>query len=168
MQGLFYFFFRLFTLIANALRVSEQHSNWNVMLPVILRFIFPVVLVPLVGAIISIRLEIDQGNFSFRVFIPQEMVGNPAGGGRRIIGGILVVGEPLAFLGERLVAEQQDILKQAENVFLMTVGDEPVFIPRITANNKYASVRQVFQVLEWLCPIQKHQHVPSAFSSTCG
>ena len=48
------------------------------MLPVVLSLIVPVVLLPFVGAIVSVRFEIDQHYLGIREIIPQQMINNPA------------------------------------------------------------------------------------------
>ena len=51
------------------------------MLAVILGFVLPIVLVPLVRAVTAIRVEIDQHHLGIREIIPQQVVGNPARSG---------------------------------------------------------------------------------------
>ena len=111
------------------------------MLAVIRCFVLPIVLVPLVRAVTAIRLEIDRHHLGIREIIPQQVVGNPARSGGCVVGGGLEFIESLTLLGQSLIAQEEDILEQREDFLVFAVGDEPVFIPGIAADNEELAIR---------------------------
>ena len=50
--------------------MSKQNPDGNFVLPVVFGLVLPVVLMPFVGAVVSIRQEIDQHYLGIREIIP--------------------------------------------------------------------------------------------------
>ena len=69
--------------------MSKLQEDGHIVLPVILRLIQPIVLVPLVRAVVPVRLEIDQQHLGIREIIPQQVIGNPSRGRGCVVRGPL-------------------------------------------------------------------------------